>query len=142
MPHTLVTYAEFVWARSAEKTAEGKKRYTQDQMADMLGWSREKLKDYSALAKISNTAWQNIGATFEQSDQSNDNSMAPLNGATAPFSERLLRSILDLRAPQQLSLVQQLANEDIKKARFKDMSQDGDDSTVITNITPVIFLED
>ena len=25
---------------------------------------------------------------------------------------------------------------------FEDMSQDGDDSTVITNITPVIFLED
>ena len=41
------------------------------------------------------------------------------NATFVAFSEGLLRSILDLRAPQQLSLVQQLANEDINYNNFR-----------------------
>ncbi len=93
VPSTLVTYAEFVWARTEQE-------YTQQQIAIMLGWGREKVKDYVALQKICPEAWQKIGATFEKVAPINEEDVAPQNGATAPFTENLLRSILKL-TPEQ-----------------------------------------
>ena len=59
VPSTLVTYAEFVW----ERIKDG---YTQTEIATMLGWSREKVKNYAALHQIEKEAWDLIGTTFEQ----------------------------------------------------------------------------
>ena len=82
----------------------------------MLGWSREKIKDYKALEKICKKAWDIIGATFENNSTKDENNTAPINGAkapTLPFSEFLLRSILQLRPSQQLELVKELADNNI-----------------------------
>jgi len=59
IPSTLVTYAEFIW----ERTAEG---YTQEEIKGMLGWSREKVAQYALLRKLALPAWQMIVTTFEQ----------------------------------------------------------------------------
>ena len=119
VPNTLVTFAEFVWARAAEKTAEGKKRYTQEQIADMLGWDRSVVMKYLALKNISQRSWHEIVTTFESTKENDTDDVVTVNVTTVTFTERLLRSILDLRAPQQLYLVQQLANEDINYNNFR-----------------------
>lgn len=88
---------------------------TQREIGEVLGWSRSKVADYSALREICAEAWslivatfENIateenggsatgivaGATFESSCAREENDVAPQNGATAPFTEGLLRSIL------------------------------------------------
>lgn len=48
----------------------------------------------------------------------NEEEVAPEIGATAPFTERLLRPILSLTAAQQLDLVQSLASGKIAKGDF------------------------
>ncbi len=120
VPSTLVTYAEFIWARLDEQDESGKKRYTQSDVGKMLGWDRASVRDYAALKKICPEAWQMIGATFEKNAPSLEDGIAPLNGAIAPFTEGLLRSVLDLMPSQQLDLVQELAtNKDFSKGKFK-----------------------
>ena len=61
--------------------------------------------------------------TSQRAKENDTDDVVTVNVTTVTFTERLLRSILDLRAPQQLYLVQQLANEDIKKARFKTLAE-------------------
>ena len=96
VPSTLVTYTEFIKARS--------EHYTQMQIADMLGWSREKVKDYGRLSQIASEAWNVIGETFEASHHDQQEGPSPRNGEISPFTEWLLRSIIDLSAAQQLGL--------------------------------------
>jgi site-specific DNA-methyltransferase (adenine-specific)/modification methylase len=120
VPSTLVTYAEFIWARLEEEDEQGKKKYTQADVGQMLGWNKESVKDYAALRKIEKEAWSMIGATFESAAPGEENGVAPLEGATAPFTENLLRSILDLTPSQQLELVQELiTNSNFSKGKFK-----------------------
>src|SRR5258708_27950057 len=59
VPSTLVTYAEFVWNRLDE-------HYKQQDIADMLGWSRDKVAKYAALKDISEAAWKLIVTTSEK----------------------------------------------------------------------------
>jgi|GEM_PF-6528937 len=75
------------------------------------------------LSCILKTAWTAITTTFELDSETHYTTPVVQNTTGVVFTEGLLRSILDVRAPQQLSLVQQLANEDIKKARFKTLAE-------------------
>ena len=63
------------------------------------------------LSCILKTAWTAITTTFELDSETHYTTPVVQNTTGVVFFEGLLRSILDLRAPQQLSLVQQLANE-------------------------------
>jgi DNA modification methylase/ParB-like chromosome segregation protein Spo0J len=123
VPSSLVTFAEFIWARLAEKGKEGKQKYTQSEVGKMLGWSRESIKDYASLQKICKEAWDIIGATFERSAPDSEDLLAPANGATGPITERLLRSILDLEPGQQVELVTELTtNPNFSKGKFKTLA--------------------
>jgi hypothetical protein len=113
----LVTHAEFVWGRSSE----GK---TQIEIAEMLGWSREKVKNYASLRQIKPLAWEVIGTTFEKVVPMSEDEMVPTSGTTVPvFTERLLRDILSLEMDQQLELAQNLASGSIQKGKFKAQAE-------------------
>jgi site-specific DNA-methyltransferase (adenine-specific)/modification methylase len=117
VPSTLVTYAEFIWARSEEN-------HTQEEIKGMLGWSREKVAQYAALKSISPQAWQVIVTTFEQNGNSTDDDAVTPIVTTVTFTERLLRSILDLTPEQQRELVTELAtNKDYSKGKFKTQAE-------------------
>ncbi len=117
IPTTFVDDAELVW----RQLDAGR---TQAELGKILGWTREKVRNYAALKKIGAQAWQVIGTTFETAVPTADDEGVPGNGTTVPtFTEGLLRSILDLTPEQQLTLVTDLANGVIKKAQFKAMSQ-------------------
>ena len=103
VPTTLIDEAELVWRLC--------KDHTQAQVGKALGWSREAVKDYVALAKIDPEAWKTIGATFAINPAKPTKNGAPEHGASAPspFTEGLLRCILDLTPAQQLLLCTLLA---------------------------------
>jgi hypothetical protein len=65
-------------------------------VADELGWSRSKVRDYANLEAISPVAWELIGARLANLAPMSDDDAAPRFGATAPFTENLLRNLLDL----------------------------------------------
>lgn len=119
---TFIDDAELVW-----KLTES---FTQEQTAKAMGgWSREAVKDYKALKKIDSEAWTIVGASFQNVAPDDESDAAPESGASAPkapFTEGLLRNILDLDASQQLSLCQELAKGEkkggISKGKFKTLA--------------------
>lgn len=124
VPSTLVTYAEFIWARLEETDENGKKKYTQSDVGQMLGWERESVKNYAALQKICPEAWGIIGTTFEISTSAKENIPVPANGTTVPITERLLRDILPLHPRQQIELVTELVtNPNFSKGKFKTLAE-------------------
>src|SRR5258708_1297553 len=116
IPSTLVTYAEFVWTRAAEG-------YTQQEIAEMLSWSRDKVAKYMALNEIEKEAWKMIVTTFEQIVTPSDERVVTPDVTGVTFTENLLRDIIPLSCAQQLELVQAVAAKDIKKARFTDLAK-------------------
>ena len=60
-------------------------------MADEIGWSREKVKDYKKLKDIYPCVWQMIGAEFKKTAPMIQKNDAPKIGAIAPITEGLLR---------------------------------------------------
>ena len=56
IPMTFVDFAEFIWKQTG----------TQQQTADVLGWSRGKVSQYDMLDNISKEAWAIIATTFEE----------------------------------------------------------------------------
>lgn len=118
VPSTLVTYAEFISARSAH--------YTQQEIADMLGWSRGQVSQYALLKqRITDAAWNVIATTFDRVGTKTDEEVgAPHATTVALFSERLLRLILDLTPEQQLELVTELATSPhFTKGHFKSRAE-------------------
>lgn len=79
---------------------------TQQQVADELGWSRSQVRDYANLENISPIAWKLIGATFQNIAPGDGDGAAPRFGATAPFTENLLRNILDLTEYHQVEIAE------------------------------------
>lgn len=75
---------------------------TQQAIAERLGWSREAVKNYSSLSKITSEAWSIVGTTIRGVGVVRTEGDVPLNGTTVPFTENLLRSILSLRPEQQI----------------------------------------
>jgi len=125
VPMTMVAYAEFIWARLEEKTEDDKKRYTQGDAANMLGWSKDSVQDYASLRKIDSQAWGIVTANFENGADGEENGVATSKTATAVFSENLLRSILSLTTEQQLELVKERANDPktFTPGKFKSRAQ-------------------
>lgn len=116
VPSTLVTYAEFIWARTPT--------YTQAQIAEMLGWSRDKVAKYDALQKICAHAWERIVTTFEQQADAPQEEGGTAYVTTVTFTEGLLRSLLDLLPEQQIELVNELlTNQDFSKGKFKMLAE-------------------
>ncbi len=132
MPATLVTYAEFIWARLAETDARDKPRYTQQEVARMLGWKSDStVSNYALLAKVTPAAWDIITSTttepsgFSGQEEVVDDHSATVDASSpALFTERLLRCILPLSAEQQLDLVHRLAtSRDFSKSKFKTLAE-------------------
>jgi DNA modification methylase len=115
---TLIDDAALIW----RLTDAG---YTQAQIGEALGgWSQRAVSDYVALRKICAEAWDIISATFGHLAHLSTETAALESSATAlspdPFTERLLRDIVDLTPAQQLELCTALANRTIKKKKFTD----------------------
>lgn len=125
VPSTLVTYAEFIWKRLGETDEQGKQKYTQADVAQMMGWGRDSVKNYAALQKICPEAWEIVGTTFEGVVPSDGEEAVLSNGTTVPvFTERMLRSILPLTATQQIELVAELvSNPNFSKGKLKTLAE-------------------
>ena len=125
-PWTLVTYAEFVWARLAEQDERDKSRYTQLDVAQMLGWSDSSVSNYAQLDTIDKQAWATISTTFEEGAEwmktlvVEEDSTTVEKRPTSRFTERLLRCAIGLLPEQQIELVRELAtNKQFTKGKFK-----------------------
>lgn len=120
VPSTMVTYAEFIWDRSQNG-------FTQEAIAEMLGWSRDKVAKYDLLKRICKDAWNIIVTTFEPAVTGTEEDLVTPIVTTVTFTETLLRSILDLTPEQQLELVTELAtNKDFSKGKFKSLAENYD----------------
>jgi site-specific DNA-methyltransferase (adenine-specific) len=119
IPTTFVDWAELVWDFLK------KDGMTQQKLADILGWSREKVAQFNQLKKISEKAWDVVVTTFTY--HSNNNSKCDVTedvtNVTSIFSEGLLRNILSLKPKQQYELVKDLADDKIKKNKFIMLSK-------------------
>jgi hypothetical protein len=91
LPMSFVDHAELVW----RKLADGQ---TQQAVADEMGWTRERVRDYAALQKISSETWTVIGATFRKIAPNEADGCAPNFGASAPFTEGRIRD--EILVPQ------------------------------------------
>lgn len=114
VPTTLVDDAELVWRLREAK-------YTQEQVGEALGWSRGQVSQYAMLQQIGHEAWHVIATTFETSSSQDDESAVAQLATTvaSPFTENLLRHILDLTPAQQLALCTALARgKDPRGHRF------------------------
>ena len=135
VPSTLVTYAEFIWARIEEEDEAKKRKYTLSDIGNMLGgWQFNSVSRYALLNKIDKKAWSLISSTFDlpskniNDDVEEENSPTGENITPGPFfTERLLRPILDLTPEQQLELVEAFAHPDknqrITKGKFKELAK-------------------
>jgi len=92
---------------------------TQQQAANEMGWSREKVKLYGSLNRIDSEVWILIGTVFQNVVPIDQKDTVPTNGTTVPFTENLLRPIICLTPDQQFDLVSELISNDINKAKFK-----------------------
>ena len=113
IPMTFVDFAEFIWKQNG----------TQQQTADVLGWSVSKVKNYSALDDIAKDAWSLIVTTFEIGGKSQSESGVTLKVTDVTFSEGLLRPIINLADCQQLELVRDFANGIINKNKFTKLAE-------------------
>ncbi len=107
VPTTLVTSAEFIWQRLKE-------HYKQQAIADMLGWSRDKVTKYAALREICEPAWKVIVTTFENSVTTAEEAAVTSDGTPVAFTKYLLRDLIPLKPEQQGELVQLLASRTIR----------------------------
>lgn len=131
VPPNLIAYAEFVWDRLAEvdendpeqDTDKKRKKYTQSDVAKMLGWSRERIAQYVMLSKIKKKPWEIIVTSFEQSVTGSEEGSVTLCVTSVTFNENMLRPILDLNEDQQLELVRDLSTGKIEKNAFTKLAK-------------------
>src|SRR5262249_47193442 len=106
VPTTFVDDAELVWRLRGEFSLKA--------IADAFGaeCGEGQVKHYSALSQICSDAWQVIVTTFRPSSFSatNGDVTTEVTPVTSPFTENLLRVILDLTPHQQLLLCTTLAH--------------------------------
>lgn len=95
---------------------------TQQQVADEIGWSREKVKNYASLEKIAPIAWDLIGTEFQKTVPVSEKYTVPKNGTTVPITENLLRNILSLTEYHQHKIISELVSGKIKPAQVKHLS--------------------
>ena len=107
--------AEFIWSLAAQAK-------TQQQIADIMRWSRVQVAQYQALRNITPDAWQIITVTTKEAvvtDDKNGVVTSDVTTVTRFFTEGLLRAITALTAEQQVKLVKDLAAGRITKDKFK-----------------------
>ena len=91
--------AELVWSLT--------ERFTQEQTARAMGWSRGAVSNYAALKAVDIEAWKIVATSFSTSVANDDDDGVASNATTVAntiFTEGLLRNILDLTADQQAAL--------------------------------------
>jgi hypothetical protein len=104
MPETFVDHAELVW-----RLLDGR---TQQQVADVVGWSRSKVRNFALLSGICSAAWDIVGTTFDGFVPSGESGPVPEDVTVvtkSPFTEGLLRPLSSLYGHQQYQLVKDLA---------------------------------
>jgi|GEM_PF-1328127 len=104
IPQTFIDYAEYIWS------AEG----TQAEIADVLGWSVDKVKRYSALRKVTGQAWDAIVTAI---------SYVTEEVTYVTFTENLLRPIIRLNPDQQIDLVDGLICGKYTTVSFKKQAE-------------------
>ena len=75
-------------------------------MADILGWSQQRVNQYNSLQKIVFKAWCIITTEIEKNVLISNNGDVVKNTTTVVFNEGLLRNIISLYAWQQIELVE------------------------------------
>lgn len=113
LPETFVDHAEEIWRMLSTGM-------TQQQVADELGWSREKVRNYSNLENISPVAWDALAREIQNGVPSGSDGAVPQFGTPVPFTENLLRNILDLTEYHQVAIVQDLISGAIHKGQVKN----------------------
>lgn len=98
LPMTFVDEAELLRRRLTDGA-------TQKAFADEMGWSKQKAHDYANLSKICSEAWAVVSATLRANASTPGSDAADPKSATADFTERCLRDIIQLEPAQQLELV-------------------------------------
>ena len=98
VPTTFVDDAELVWNLT--------ETFTQEQTAKAMGWSRPLVAQYAQLKKIDEQAWAVVVTGFKEVVTKDDDDAVTevVTAVTTPFTENLLRNILDLSAAQQTRL--------------------------------------
>jgi len=115
LPETFVDHAEEIWGM----LADGK---TQQQTADDMGWSRDKVKNYSALKKVNESAWESIGTAIRGSVPISNLDVVLSKGTGVPITESLLRNILNLNDSHQSKIVEDLISGKIKNGQVKKIA--------------------
>ena len=113
IPMTFVDFAEFIWKQTG----------TQQQTADVLGWSRGKVSQYDMLDNISKEAWAIIATTFEELGKLRAETVVAEKATSVAFNENMLRPIINLSDSQQLELVKDFANGVINKNKFTKLAE-------------------
>ncbi len=111
IPTNFVDTAEFIWEEAEIKT--------QQEIAEILEWSRGQVSNYIALKAICPKAWNIIATTLDKELHSLKTGSAATNATTVAFTENLMRNIVSLDPDQQLELVKDLAEGNINKGKFK-----------------------
>jgi hypothetical protein len=116
---TFIDDAELVW----KLLETGRK---QEEVAGILGWSREKVAQYNQLAKITPEAWQIVVTSFQgDSNTEEDHGVTGLLQVVTKsvFNEGILRDIVLLTPLQQLSLVKFLLKDPKAKAEYRNQAE-------------------
>jgi hypothetical protein len=119
VPQTFVDDAQLVWTR----IASGR---TQEHVAQIVGWTREKVKNYAALKNLCPDAWAIVGTSFHDSVPQPKEESVPDNGTPvpSPFNEYILRDIVALTPAQQVELVKLLLKDPKDKASYRKRAED------------------
>jgi len=110
--------AELVW----KLVETGRK---QEDVAGIMGWSRDLVAKYVALNKIDSIAWQVVVTTFAVSVTlpSSNGVTDDVTSVTSPFNENILREIVQLTPTQQLELVRLLVKDPKAKSDYKKRAE-------------------
>ena len=115
LPETLVDHAEEIWSMLATDK-------TQQQVADEIGWSIDKVKKYAALENISPISWNDIVTTFLKMGTKQQNDVGTEKVPMGTITERSLRNILSLTEYHQHKIISELVSGKIKPAQVKHLS--------------------
>jgi hypothetical protein len=95
---------------------------TQQQVADEIGWSIDKVKKYAALENISPISWNDIVTTFLKMGTKQQNDVGTEKVPMGTITERSLRNILSLTEYHQHKIISELVSGKIKPAQVKHLS--------------------
>ena len=119
-----VSDTEFVWRKSGEKTKDGKKKYTQENIGIMLGGkSRSRIADFNAFNSLSPIVWGKIVDDFQKTSTKQKTGSSTQIVETSTITENLLRNILNITEYYQLSIINDLISGKIKNRKVKTLAK-------------------